>query len=47
MLPLVVKVCPQTWQEKGRSPEWTSMWRSRELKEESIFPHRQQLYTLA
>jgi hypothetical protein len=43
MLPLVVKVCPQTWHEKGRSPEWTSMWRSSELKEDSIFPHRQQL----
>jgi hypothetical protein len=47
MLPLVVNVWPQTWQEKGLSPEWTSMCRSKELKEDSIFPQREQLYTFA
>ena len=42
MLPLVVKVCPQRSHEKGRSPEWTSMCLSNELKEDNILPQRQQ-----
>ena len=47
MLPLVVKVWPHTSQEKGLSPEWTSMCLSRDENDDNILPQRQQLYTLA
>ncbi len=42
MFPLVVKVWPHKSQLNGLSPECTSMCRSRDEKDESIFPHRQQ-----